>query len=199
MPLVGHADSITNNKHGSRLGISDWSSSNPVTRVIKVTLPTPTISLYIIIHTSIHAFIPYTHAPRTILPELQEGSGVKALRMQSNASQRFVLRHEVSVASFNMSNDRLGCKGQPTKGSRLPRVKQSQGRKHRRAPSSPRPVCREVDKSSQPSHLIPNLCQTHRISIEGEASGPPELVSGMTQASTGLQVKEQWNVTRGLC
>ena len=45
MPHVGHADSIMNDEHGSWSDISDWSSSNPVTRVIKVTLPTPTISL----------------------------------------------------------------------------------------------------------------------------------------------------------
>ena len=45
MPHVGHADSVTNDKHGFRSDISDWSSSNPVTRVIKVTLPTPAISL----------------------------------------------------------------------------------------------------------------------------------------------------------
>ena len=46
MPHVGHADFVTNNEHGSRSNISDWSSLNPVTRVIKVTLPTPAISLY---------------------------------------------------------------------------------------------------------------------------------------------------------
>ena len=45
MPHVGHADSVTNDEHGSRLDISDWSSSNHVTRVIKVTLPTPAISI----------------------------------------------------------------------------------------------------------------------------------------------------------
>ena len=58
MPHVGHADSITNDEHGSWLDISDWSSSNPVTRVIKVTLPTPTISLYkhSFIYTCIHSF-----------------------------------------------------------------------------------------------------------------------------------------------
>ena len=66
MPHVGHADSITNDERGSRLDISDWSSSNPVTRVIKVILPTSTISFYIIIHTFIHAFILYARGPRTI-------------------------------------------------------------------------------------------------------------------------------------
>ena len=59
MPHVGHADSVTNDQHGSRSDISDWSSSNPVTQVIKVTLPTPTISLYN--HSSIHAFIHSIH------------------------------------------------------------------------------------------------------------------------------------------
>ena len=51
--------------------------------------------------------------------------------MQLNASQRSVLHHEVVVASFNMSNDQPGFEGQPTMGLRLPRVKQSHGRKHR--------------------------------------------------------------------
>ena len=113
MPNADHADSVMNDEHRSRLDISDWSSSNPVTRVIKVT------------------FIPYTRAPRTILPESPGGSGAKSLRMQSNASQRSMLRHEAAVASFNMSDDQLGLKGRLTKGSRPPHVKQSQGRKHR--------------------------------------------------------------------
>ena len=56
--------------------------------------------------------------------------------MQINASQRFVLRHEVVVASFNMSNEGSGFEGQPTKGSRPPHIKQSQGRKHRCAPAA---------------------------------------------------------------
>ena len=45
MPHVGHANSITNDEHESRSDISDWSSLNPITRVIKVTLPTPSIYL----------------------------------------------------------------------------------------------------------------------------------------------------------
>ena len=45
MPHVGHADFVTNNEDGSWSDISDWSSSNPVARVIQVTLPTPAISL----------------------------------------------------------------------------------------------------------------------------------------------------------
>ena len=45
MPHVGHADSVTNDERGSRSDVSDWSSSNPITRVIKVTLSTPALSL----------------------------------------------------------------------------------------------------------------------------------------------------------
>ena len=60
MPHVGHADSVTNDEHGSWSDISNWSSSNPVTRVIKVTLSTPAISLFKSFHTSICVFIPYT-------------------------------------------------------------------------------------------------------------------------------------------
>ena len=82
MPHVGHADSVTNDKHGFRSDISDWSSSNPVTRVIKVTLPTLAISLYIIIHTFIHAFIPYACTPRTIHALNRPGAqGTKASQM----------------------------------------------------------------------------------------------------------------------
>ena len=58
MPHVVHADSVTNDEHGSRSDIFDRSSSNPVTRVIKVTLPNSTISLYnhSFIYTRIHSF-----------------------------------------------------------------------------------------------------------------------------------------------
>ena len=85
MPHVGHADSVMNDKRGSRSDISDWSSSNPVTRVIKVTLPAPAISLYNhpFIYTRIHSF----HTS-------------EALYMQLNVSQRSVLHHEIAVASF---------------------------------------------------------------------------------------------------
>ena len=146
MPHVGHADSVMNNKRGSWSDISDWSSSKPRHSSHKGNITKPLLFIYIIIYTSIHVFIPYTHAPRTILPELPGGSGAKASHMRLNASQCSVLCHEVAVASFNMSNDRPGFEGRPTKGLRLPRVKQSQGRKRRGAPSGPRPVCPEADR-----------------------------------------------------
>ena len=44
-PHVGHADSVMNDEHGSQSDTSDWSSSNPITQFIEVTLPTPAISL----------------------------------------------------------------------------------------------------------------------------------------------------------
>ena len=64
MPREGHADTIMNDEHGSGLDISDRSSSNPVTRVIKVTLPTPTISLYK--HSFIHARIHPFHTSKSV-------------------------------------------------------------------------------------------------------------------------------------
>ena len=102
MPHVGHANSVMNNERGSWSDISDRSSSNPVTRVIKVTLPTFTISLYdhsfICCHSYIHARIhTFIHA------RIHSSHTSKASHMQSNASQRSVLRHEATVASFNMS------------------------------------------------------------------------------------------------
>ena len=70
MPHVGHADSVMNDERRSRSDISNRSYSNPITRVIKVTLPTPTISLYdhsfiychSYIHTCIHTFIHTNHS-----------------------------------------------------------------------------------------------------------------------------------------
>ena len=62
MPHVGHANSVTIDEHGSWSDISDWSSSNPVTRVIKVTLPTP---LFLYLNHFIH---PYVHSFHTPVP-----------------------------------------------------------------------------------------------------------------------------------
>ena len=62
MPHVGHVDSVTNDEHGSWSYISNWSSSNPVTRVIKVTLPTP---LFLYLNHFIH---PYAHSSHTPMP-----------------------------------------------------------------------------------------------------------------------------------
>ena len=136
---MGHANSVMNDERGSWSDIPDRSSSNPVTRVIKVTLPTPTISLYnhSYIHTRIHSICPCL--PDDSGPESPGDSGTKPSHVQRNASQCSVLRHEAAVASFDMSNDRPGFEGRPTKGSRPPHVKQSQGRKTQMSPVRPSP------------------------------------------------------------
>ena len=41
----------------------------------------------------------------------------------------------------------------------------------------------------------PNLEPSPQNLHRGEASGPPESISRMTQASVGRRVKEQWNAT----
>ena len=41
MLYVGLADSVMNDEHGSWSDIYDWSSSNPVTRVVQITQPIP--------------------------------------------------------------------------------------------------------------------------------------------------------------
>ena len=69
-------------------------------------------------------------------PKSPGGSITKASHMQLNASQRSVLHHEATVALFNMSNDRSGFEGQPTKGLRPPHIKQSQGRKIEMRPAA---------------------------------------------------------------
>ena len=72
---------------------------------------------FIISHTHVHTFI-YARI-HLFIPCIQ------SIAYAVDASQRFVLRHKAVVASFDMSDDRLGFEGQLTKGSRLPRVKQS--------------------------------------------------------------------------
>ena len=105
MPHVGHANSVKNDEHGSRSDISDWSSLNPVTRVIKVTLPTPALSLY---KSFIH---PYTHLfhtpapPDDSTPNRLGAQGLKhyvCSQMHHNASCCVTKRQ---LPHSNMSND----------------------------------------------------------------------------------------------
>ena len=79
MPHVGHADSIMNNERGSWSDISDWSSSNPDTRVVKVTIPTPPF-LYIIIHSSIHAFIHSIHPRHRMCSQMHHNAPVCVMK-----------------------------------------------------------------------------------------------------------------------
>ena len=63
MPHAGYANSITNDGHGSHSDISDKELLKPITRVIKVTLPTVLLYFlmydhsFILSHTCIHTFI----------------------------------------------------------------------------------------------------------------------------------------------
>ena len=102
MPHVGHADSIMNDERGFRSDISDRSSLNPVARVIKVTLPNPTISLYdhsficchSYIHTRIHTFI---HTNHSFIPYIRSiAYAVKCITMLCVASRSgsCLIQHE---------------------------------------------------------------------------------------------------------
>ena len=79
MPHVGHADSVTNDEHGSRSNISDWSSPNPVTRVIKVKTTNPLYLFFIYksFHTSIRIHSIRPCLPDDSGPESPGGSGTK--------------------------------------------------------------------------------------------------------------------------
>ena len=70
-----------------------------------------------------------------VLIKLHINPVIQTLHMQIAASQRFVSHHEAAATSFDMSGDRPRFKGQPAKGLRPPRVKQSQGRKTEMSPS----------------------------------------------------------------
>ena len=63
------------------------------------------------------------------------------------------------------------------------------------SPSGPRPICSEADRVILTFSFDPNLEPCPQNLHRGEASGPPESVSGMAQASAGRQVKEKWNAT----
>ena len=106
---AGYSGSVTNVGPGPPHGHIRYELLELITHAIEVTLPTPAISLYNNSYTYlIHPNITYAIA----------------------ASQRFASRHEAVVVSFDMSGNRPRFEGQLAKGSRPPRVKQSQGRKH---------------------------------------------------------------------
>ena len=96
-----------------RLDISGKEVPEPITRAIEVTLST------------LIFFLNYDHLYIHLFNHLVHPSIAHAIA----ASKCFASRHEVVVVSFNMNGDRPRLEGWPTKGSRPPRVKQSQGRK----------------------------------------------------------------------
>ena len=114
-------------------------------------------------HTFIHTFI---HTFHPIHPSIAYAIIV---------SQLFASCHEAEVVSFDMSGDRPGFEGRPVKGSRPPRVKQSQGEITETSPSGPAQPRSEADWDisnlfSFDSNPEPNPQNLHR----GEASGPSE-------------------------
>ena len=111
---------------------------------------------------------------------------IQTLHMQNIASQRFVSRHETTVASFDMGGSRPRFKGRPMKGSRLPHAKQSQGEIAKTSPSGPTRPHSEADRDvSTFSRSILTPSQTHRISNRGEAMGPPEPIERLGHLSGG--------------
>ena len=63
---------------------------------------------------------------------------------------------------------------------------------------SPNDLCLTCSKADMVISIFsfdPNLEPCPQNLHRGEASGPPELVSGTTRAFTGTWDKEQWNAT----
>ena len=63
------------------------------------------------------------------------------------------------------------------------------------SPSGPRQIRPRADMVISTFSFDPNLTPCPQNLHQGVASGPPELVFGMTQASARTWVKEQWNAT----
>ena len=69
------------------------------------------------------------------------------------------------------------------------------GEKTQMSPSGLRPTRLEADRVISTFLFDPNLKPRPQNLHQGEASGPPESISRVTQASFGRRVKEQWNTT----
>ena len=113
----------------------------------------------------------------------------KVSHMQLNASQRSVLRHEAAVASFKHEQQPTGVRRPAHDGLEAASRQTELGEKTQMSPSSPCLVYPKADRvistfSFNPKPL-PNPQNLHR----GEASGPPESVSRMAQASTGGRLR----------
>ena len=99
--------------------------------------------------------------------------------MQWMHPQRFVPRHEMAIASYDMGGNRPRFEGRPMKGSRPPRVKQGQGEITETSPSGPTQPRSEVDRDiSTFSRSILTLSQTHRVSTEERPAGHLSLSNG---------------------
>ena len=70
-----------------------------------------------------------------------------------------------------------------------------QGQKMQMSPSGLRLTRLEANWVISTFSFDPNLEPSPQNLHRGKASGPPESLSGVTRASTGRQVKEQWNAT----
>ena len=153
---MGHANSIMNDESGSRSDISDRSSSNPVTRVIKVTLPTPTISLYdhsficchSYIHTRIHTFI---HTNHSFIPYIQSIAYVvkciTTLRVASRSGSCLIQHEQRLTWAQRLAHKRLEAASHQTEP----------GEKTQMSPSGPRLVCSEADRVISTFSFDPNL------------------------------------------
>ena len=96
-PHVGHADSVMNDEHGSRLDISDWSSPNLVTQVIKVNT---TNSLYFFI------IISYIHMRiHSIRPCLPDNSGPEP----SGARELSITRAAKCITTLHVASQSGSC------------------------------------------------------------------------------------------
>ena len=142
MPHVGHADSITNNERGSRSKISDWSSSNPITRVIKVTLPNPHYPLYE--HSFIHARIHSFHTSKSIAYAVK---CITTLRVASRSGSCLIQQEQRSTGVRRPAHEGLEATWHQTEP----------GEKTQMSLERPRVVCPKADRVISTFSFDPNL------------------------------------------
>ena len=104
MPHVGHADSIANDKHGSRSDFSDRGSPSPVTPVVKVSTIKPPLFLY---KSFIHPYVHSSHTPKPpgrLGHEPPGGSETKHRTCSEMHQNAPYCATKWRLASFDMSN-----------------------------------------------------------------------------------------------
>ena len=135
-------------------------------------------------HSCIHSYIhPYIHP---IHPSIAYANCcITTLHIVSRSGSHLI-RHERQLTEVRRPAheglEATSCRTEP-------------GEKTQMSPCGLGPTHLEVDRVISTFSFNPNLEPSPQNLHQGEVSRPPESLSGVTQASTGRWVKEQWNTT----
>ena len=169
MPLEGYADPVTNDGPGLHSNVPVSELTERDTRAIEASVVSSTSSIAKTMDGVTHKILPTPTEPNGAwgLEPPDPNSGIRPTEVQRPA------REGLEATSCRTE---LGEKTQ----------------------MSPNGLCLtrlESNRVISTFSFDPNLKPSPQNLHLGEASGPPESVSGTTQASARRRVKEQWNAT----